>query len=186
MGGNSMEIHLNVTEICIEFGMRRENVQRLIAAAGLKGSRRETQLSMQLDPSPSTDISERRKYRLRELIPVLTGQTDEYRAKARAQTEEIEMRLAIRRGDLLERHDVEEEHARIFRLVALWADTAPDILERDCALSASQISRLERSLDQMRESLHQQLVSPDETDLTAGAAHPGRSNGHSLSADGRP
>lgn len=134
-----MNILLNVTEICTEFGMRRENVQRLIADAGL--------------------TARRGKYRLRELVPVLTGQVDEYRRKAAAQAEEIELRLAARRGDLIERHDVEREHARIFRIVALWADTAPDILERDCGLSAGQIVRLESSLDRMRESLHEELAA---------------------------
>ena len=85
------------------------------------------------------------------------GEADPFRRKASLQGEQIELRLAVERGDLLPANDVRDVFAEGFKVVRLALETLPDVLERDAALTPVQVAACERVLDKTREELHGDL-----------------------------
>lgn len=173
------EVTLSLGILAAEFGMSRDVLRRVLSEAAV---------------SPAAKKGGHPVYRLRDVYRAIQRQSDVEQltpharlALAKAVLAEDEIR--VRRGELLERFEVEQEQARILRCVALFADTLPDVVERDVGLSAGQITRIERALDQMRESLHKALTDEDtdaESPAAASDDRTPRGNGHPHGAPGRP
>lgn len=51
----------------------------------------------------------------------------------------------------------ELESARVAKLFAQTMDAIPDILERDCALTPTQVQRVESELDKLRTALADEM-----------------------------
>jgi hypothetical protein len=162
---------LTITAFAYEFQMSRDTVRRRLADANVEP----------VEKQHGRDV-----YSLREAIPALTGGVDgdPFKHKARMQARLLELQLAQREGELLERHDVEQEQARILRAVALWADTAVDVLERDAALTTAQATRFERCLDALRNELYRTLKeAPDDDDTATRGTRGAYSNGNGSDPD---
>lgn len=163
-------VELPLGTLAQEFSLSRDVLRRLLAEAGV---------------TPSGKRSGHPVYRLRDVLQAVqrgqqTEQMSPYARHALAKALLAEDEIRLRRGELLERHDVEQEQARILRLVALNRDTLPDILERDAGLSAAQVAIVERVLDREREELYRALRGDDEP----AAQGTGKRNGATVHAQG--
>jgi hypothetical protein len=92
-----------------------------------------------------------------------------YQRQAHYKAELDKMKLETEARELIPRIEVEQEQARLMRIVALMLDTLPDVLERDCGISGETLGRVERSIDDCRETLHKQLTD-EEPEASAGEA----------------
>lgn len=72
------------------------------------------------------------------------------------------LRIEQTRGDLLSRIEVERELARLVEIVGRSYDVLPDLLEREGAMDAKGLVRLEKILDGYREDLYQALNAEDD------------------------
>lgn len=83
-----------------------------------------------------------------------------FKRRAYYQGELDKLNLARQRGDLIEAMDCEQQFAAVFKIVAEFFDTMPDVLERDCGLTAAQVLKVEKRLDQAREDLYLAINKP--------------------------
>jgi hypothetical protein len=85
-----------------------------------------------------------------------------FKRQAHYKAELQKLQLETETREVIPRIEVEQEQARILRIVALMLDTLPDVLERDCGLAATMVARVEKALDQVRESLHKALTDDED------------------------
>jgi hypothetical protein len=81
-----------------------------------------------------------------------------FERKAHYQAEHEMLTLQTARAELVPRIEVEQEQARLMKIVAQCFDTLPDLLERDCAASSQMVATVERRLDRVREELYKLAV----------------------------
>lgn len=137
-------ILLTVSQLAFEFAQSRDTIRKRLADRGVE---------------PVEKRGGRPVYSLRAAIPALTGDDAKpFERKAVAQSVLLEMKIRQESGELIPRFDVEQEQARILRNVALFADTLPDVIERDCGLAPEAIARVERAVDELREALYRRLA----------------------------
>ena len=67
------------------------------------------------------------------------------------------------------RIEVEQEMARLAKIVAQFFDTLPDRLERDTGMTPLILAKVERYLDEVREELYKAAIS-DEPVASADSA----------------
>lgn len=102
--------------------------------------------------------------------------------KAHYAAERDKLKLRAEVGELIPHGDVEEGYAIIFKVVARFADTLPDIMERDCGCTSQQLAKIEERLDAMRNELQATIVH--ETKHIGTARKPGiKHEGRNASAD---
>jgi hypothetical protein len=139
-------VNLSISELSAELQQSRETIRKRLAELGIKpaGKRRHYPV-----------------FRLRDAIRALLsgpdadpGKLDPFRRKAHWQAEQAELRVAVDRGELIAREDVLATYAAALKPIRLVLETLPDILERDAGLSAQQVTRAERAIDDLREHLH--------------------------------
>ena len=152
-------LHLSVGALAVEFGMKRETVIKRLANA---------------NAVPSGKRGAHNVYRLRDVWPALTNaapngeldpqKLDPYKRQAHYKAELDRLQLEQQTRELIPRIECEQEQARIMGIVAQMFDTLPDVIERDCGVSAEVVQRLERAIDECRETLHAELTSEDDGD----------------------
>ena len=152
-------LHLSISTLAAEFGMTRETVSKRLADSAVAPSGKRGGYSV---------------YRLKDVYQYLVGSPvaagedpqslDPYRRQAHYKAELDRLKLEQETRELIPRLEVEQEQARILRVVAQTFDTMPDVVERDCGATASQIQRLERAIDECREALYTELAESDEND----------------------
>jgi hypothetical protein len=145
-------IHCSLRQIAEETGLDRDTVQRRIAAA---------------NAVPSGKRGGHPVYRLRDVLKAVMlkdddGQIDPdklepYQRQAHYKAELDRLKLDQETRELIPRIEVEQEQARILRVVAQTLDTLPDLVERDCGATAIQVQRIERAVDECREALFTDL-----------------------------
>lgn len=111
-------------------------------------------------------------YRLKHVYDAIEADRDPERmnpyarhALAKALLAEDEIR--VRRGELVERFDMEREVGRLLGLVVLAFENAIDNLERDAGLTREQATYLEEHFNKRREHLYQEIVT--DADNESGA-----------------
>jgi hypothetical protein len=150
-------VHLSIRELAEETELDRDTVQKRITAA---------------NATPSGKRGRFPIWRLRDVLKAVMLSNDDgemdpdklepYKRQAHYKAELDRLKLEQETRELIPRIEVEQEQARILRIVAQTLDTLPDIVERDCGATAAQVQRLERALDECREALFQDLT--EETD----------------------
>lgn len=84
----------------------------------------------------------------------------ERHAHYKAETEKL--KVETERGELIPRIEVEQEQARIAKIVAHGLETLPDVLERDCGLAPDVVARMERHIDAVRERMYAELTEGED------------------------
>jgi hypothetical protein len=151
--------NLSIRQLAEETGFDRDTVSKKLTESGVR---------------PSGKRGGHPVYRLRDALPALyvTGpdgrqdpeKMDPFRRKAHYQAEHELLSLARERGELVPRMEVEQEQARVLKILVQALDTLPDLLERDCALTAAALGRVEQIVDGAREQMYEALAEPDVTD----------------------
>ncbi len=77
-------------------------------------------------------------------------------------SENERLKVAVERGELVSRLEVEREFARFFEQVGRFYDTLPDMLERRGLMTAEILSELEALLDKHREELYRAVTEEGE------------------------
>lgn len=155
LGSQSSELGmwLSLSTLASEFGAARETIKKRLEAAGVNADRVRNGHPV---------------YRLRDALRAWQAAPesgfdpdalDPFRRKAFYQSELEKMRVQTEAGELVPRIEVEQEQARIAKLVAQFFDTLPDVLERDCGANALLLSKLEDKLDRVRENLYRALMA---------------------------
>lgn len=149
-------VEVSIGGLAVEFGMKRDTVIKRISSANI---------------APSGKRGGHSVYRLRDVWPVLTGAVDAgedprnldpYKRQAHYKAELDRLKLEQETRELIPRLEVEQEQARILRVVAQMLDTLPDVVERDCGATATQVQRLERAIDECREALYAELAEGED------------------------
>lgn len=143
----------SIHQFGFETGRTRETIRRRIAKANTQPG--------------GTGPTGHPLYRCREVLPLLYGNDDEgnvdpekldpFSRKSHYQAEAERRKLMVEAKDLVTREDYVEEMARVLRLLQQFADTVPDVLERDCGLTPDQVARVEKQCDELRNSLAEDL-----------------------------
>ncbi|HTE43249.1 MAG TPA: DUF1441 family protein [Steroidobacteraceae bacterium] len=142
---------VSITDLAHAFTMARETVSRRLTDANV---------------SAAGKRSGHNTYALRDAVQALlsgddvVARLDPFRQKAKLQSEAISLKLATDRGELIPRDDVRETFAAAFKPIRQTLETLPDVLERDAALTPTQVACCERAIDKLREELHTLVTRP--------------------------
>jgi hypothetical protein len=149
-------VTLSISSIATEFGVTRETATKRIAEANVT-------LAVKVRGYPV--------YRLRDVWRAVSGMVtdnaedpqklDPFRRVAHYKAELDRLRLETETRELIPRIEVEQEQARILKIIAQLMDTLPDIVERDCGATADQVKRIERATDEAREHVFQELAEDE-------------------------
>ena len=72
------------------------------------------------------------------------------------------LQLAREQGDLIPLEEVREEWAAVMKTIVAHLEAIPDLLEAEFQLTPGQVDDLERVIDEIRLSIHTDLVDDDE------------------------
>jgi hypothetical protein len=139
-------VQVSISQLAHAFSMARETVARRLADANVE---------------PAGTRSGRPVFSLRDCVQALVHddpqQLDPFRRKAALQSEQLQIRIATERGELVPIEDVRDTFAAALKPIRHTLETLPDLLERDAGLSAPQVRACERVIDKLRDALHLQL-----------------------------
>jgi len=135
------------------FGCSREHLRRKLDDARV---------------APSGERGGHPVYRLRDVVEAWgmdrtdTNKMDPVQRRAHYQAELEQLELETRKREVIPRIEVEQEQARVAKVITQMLDTLPDVLERDCGLAPAQVARVEERIDQVRMELHADLAGEEE------------------------
>lgn len=92
---------------------------------------------------------------------------DPHRRKSYFAAELDRIKLEKTCGELIPRVEVEEEYARLVKIMVQFLESLPDKMERDCGLGAAVISKLETWLDETRQDLYRAALNEEGGSATA-------------------
>lgn len=75
--------------------------------------------------------------------------------------EREKLHLELERGDVVPALEVERQFGALFKVLVQGLDTLPDVLERDVGATPKQLTRIEKHLDELRNSLYTEVVTDD-------------------------
>ena len=75
------------------------------------------------------------------------------------QSENERLKAEVTIGTLVHVMEVEADYAALMKQVVKLLDTLPDILERDCAMSPEEVTKVQTSCDRLREQLYDAVTA---------------------------
>ena len=147
---NLFDLKLNINQIAELVGMHRQTVSQRVAG---------------LTPAIGSN-SKLKLYALSDLIKIglaekMTGDVDslspvERRAFWQAENEKRDT------GELVPAFEVAQEMSFLAKAVVQSLDTLPDILERDCGLTPSQLTRVIQVIDDVKSQMSSHIQTGDD------------------------
>jgi uncharacterized protein DUF1441 len=154
----------SMRELQDELGLDRDTVKRRILACRIE---------------PAGERQGWPVYRLRDVVQAVMlrdehGNLDPeklepYQRQAYYKAQLDKLKLDTEMRQVVPLIEVEQEQARIFRIVQLFLDTLPDICERDCGIGPGVVSRIERAVNEVRDQLHRAIVEDKPNDQAKSA-----------------
>jgi transcriptional regulator with XRE-family HTH domain len=154
-------IYLTISQLAEEIGVARETIGKRMSEAGVRPAGKRG----------NYDI-----YRLRDALAAIQvadevvnpDKLKPFERRAHYQAELEKLKLETEQRYLIPFIEVEQEQARLFKIVARTFDTLPDILERDCGLPPKVVTRVEKACDKAREECYQEIIGgADDGDVDA-------------------
>ena len=147
-------LDLPLGTLAASFGMSRDVLRRVLSESAV---------------SPVGQRSGHPLYRLADahravLAQSSPGELNPHSRLALARAIQTEDAIRARRRELLERADAEDEMAGLVKLLVQFAESLPDVLERDCNLSPAAVAKMEVLIDALREELFQRLIADTEVE----------------------
>ena len=84
--------------------------------------------------------------------------------KAWYQSERERLKFEQEVGELLPASEVAREYSALAKAMVQVLETLPDILERDCALTPTAVSRVQGIIDDLRDQIAHQVLSDNSDD----------------------
>ena len=155
--------HLSLSALAAEFGSTRETIKKRLDDANV---------------DPSGARGGHPVYRLKDALRAWSAIENANRTPGEmpiaergrfyaTAMQELEYKRAS--GELVTRADMQTENARAFKIFAQEMDALPDVLERDCALTAAQAEMIQARIDAVRDNIYERLIQDDEPADTAPA-----------------
>jgi len=148
----------SISQFWLNTGFARETVRKRFAEAGLKASR---------------TVKGYPVYLAADGLPVLfytqDGELDPdklkpFERRAYYQSELEKLKLQQEKGELVPSFEVENQLAKLCKIVVRGLDTLPDTIERDVGASSTQLALIEKLLDELRAQMYTELVSDEDAD----------------------
>lgn len=89
---------------------------------------------------------------------------DPFKRKAHFQAAQEEVKYRADCGELVPKIEMEAAVARAIKIHSHWCATAPDMLERDCALTPAQIESVRNGIEKMQREFVAALIAEDADD----------------------
>lgn len=147
----------SISQIARAFGMDRRTVTKRLEDGGVK---------------PASSRGGFPVYELKAVGPALFGQVmvggtdpnnmppNERRAWYQSENERLKFEREM--SQLVPMHDVRREMSSMAKGMANTLDSLPDILERDCGLSAEALDRVQEVVDTQREQMYLRIIEDGE------------------------
>lgn len=155
----SVGVHLSLASLAREFGSSRDTIQNRLAKAAVK---------------PSGKRGGHPVYRLHEALPALADlavseasadfdpeKLGAFERHAHYKAEHERLRLQQEMAQLVPQLEVEQEMARMAKIIVQRLETLPDKLERDLGLSGPVIECIEREIDAARNDMYAAIVDDE-------------------------
>lgn len=85
--------------------------------------------------------------------------------RAYYQSENERLKVETTTGQLVPAAEVEADMAKLVKILVTMLATLPDVLERDCALSAAQVIRVQEACDEVRQAMYEAVIVEDDDDV---------------------
>lgn len=152
----------SIARLAEEFGRDRKTVSARIRQAGVApiGKRNGYEVYRMVDVAPllvePSELLEYGSLDPRDLPPI--------ERRAYYQSENERLKVESTTGQLVPAAEVEADMARLVKQVTQTLETLPDVLERDCALSREQVTRVQESCDELRQAMYEAVIGDIEED----------------------
>lgn len=145
---------VNVTQLAELVGMNRNLVARRLRDMELAGGNGENLKLYELGPALQALLTPSMKE---------NGEMSPQDRKAWYQSENERLKFEAASRELIPVEEVAREYASLAKAVVMVLETLPDILERDCALSPTAVTRVQVIIDDLRDEMARK-VEESESD----------------------
>lgn len=135
---------VNVSQLAELVGMNRNLVARRLRELELVGGNGENLKLYELGPALQALLTPSMKE---------NGEMSPQDSKAWYQSENERLKFEEAQRQLLPVDEVAREYATLAKTVSMVLETLPDILERDCALTPTEVSRVQAIIDDLRDEM---------------------------------
>ena len=135
---------VNVSQLAELVGMNRNLVARRLRELELVGGTGENLKLSELGPALQALLTPSMKE---------NGEMSPQDRKAWYQSENERLKFEEAQRQLLPVDEVAREYATLAKTVSMVLETLPDILERDCALTPTEVSRVQAIIDDLRDEM---------------------------------
>jgi phage terminase Nu1 subunit (DNA packaging protein) len=153
---------LSIGALAAEFQISRDVLRRALSEAGVQPAGKRSGY-------PLYRLRDAHRAALAQLANV--EQLSPHARLAVAKAIQTELATSVRRGELIELHAHERECAFLSMAFAQWADTLPDIVERDVGASTLVLAKIEQTIDELRERLADWLESSADDEQPKANGH---------------
>lgn len=145
---------VNVTQLAELVGMNRNLVARRLRDMELAGGNGENLKLYELGPALQALLTPSMKE---------NGEMSPQDRKAWYQSENERLKFEAASRELIPVEEVAREYASLAKAVVMVLETLPDILERDCALTPTAVTRVQVIIDDLRDEMARK-VEESESD----------------------
>ncbi|BBV70984.1 terminase [Enterobacter kobei] len=135
---------VNVSQLAELVGINRNLVARRLRELELVGGNGENLKLYELGPALQALLTPSMKE---------NGEMSPQDRKAWYQSENERLKFEEAQRQLLPVDEVAREYATLAKTVSMVLETLPDILERDCALTPTEVSRVQAIIDDLRDEM---------------------------------
>lgn len=146
---------VNVTQLAELVGMNRNLVARRLRDMELAGGNGENLKLYELGPALQGLLTPSMKE---------NGEMSPQDRKAWYQSENERLKFEAASRELIPVEEVAREYASLAKAVVMMLETLPDILERDCALTPTAVTRVQVIIDDLRDEMARKIAESDSGD----------------------
>ncbi|MBJ3592104.1 DUF1441 family protein [Salmonella enterica subsp. enterica serovar Saintpaul] len=146
---------VNVTQLAELVGMNRNLVARRLRDMELAGGNGENLKLYELGPALQALLTPSMKE---------NGEMSPQDRKAWYQSENERLKFEAASRELIPVEEVAREYASLAKAVVMVLETLPDILERDCALTPTAVTRVQIIIDDLRDEMARKISESDSCD----------------------
>lgn len=143
---------VNVTQLAELVGMNRNLVARRLRDMELAGGNGENLKLYELGPALQALLTPSMKE---------NGEMSPQDRKAWYQSENERLKFEAASRELIPVEEVAREYASLAKAVVMVLETLPDILERDCALTPTAVTRVQFIIDDLRDQMARKIEESD-------------------------